>query len=104
MHHVTRGYFGLPEIWARNVETFHGNSDRRRGNSAVLVLGFTGPDDRLVLGVSPADRGSGPHRCACGRDHRAYQRVQPGDDLSHGCQVRYEQCDHAARVGPLLQL
>jgi len=24
MHHVTRGYFGLPEIWARNVETFHG--------------------------------------------------------------------------------
>lgn len=65
MDHVTRGYFGLPDndhivhvtsdkdlvlyIWAPDIPWR--NSDRRRANSAVLVLGSTGSDDGLVLDV-----------------------------------------------------
>ena len=70
MYHVTRGYFWIAGqrpyrarhqrqgFWvvhrgAQCADILWWNSDRRRGNSAVLVLGSTGSDDKLVLDVPP---------------------------------------------------
>lgn len=121
MHDVTRGYFGLRDndhivhvtsdkdfvlyIWARNVKTFHGGIQITTPPSQFRGVGSTGP---TMDSSSTFPRRPGWILAAFSRvrrDHRHYQRVQrPGDDLSHGAYVRSEQCDRAARVGPLLQL
>jgi hypothetical protein len=97
--HVTSDKEFVLHIRARNVETFHGGIQITTPRSQFRGVGFTGPDDGLVLDVPPETGMDLGCIGASGGDHRYHQRLQRSrDDLSHGGHIRSKQCDYDASV------